>query len=468
MFFAWMTLLLAIFLVGSPRLHASNFPPRLCRRNAGTAGGQTPRPAPRMIGLTGISLTLVTITSLAGCASEPPAAAPPTVEPTATTKPDEASDLPAEPPVCQTDPYGCAVIPPDQTIKIGMAGPLTGQYAAYGTDIVQAALLAIEDYGDYLGWQFELLAKDTQGDPGAAQYVAADWTHEPTLVAIAGHIFSGETEVAIPFYEEAGIPMLSPSATTPDLTRRGSKVFNRIVFTDAIQAEDAADYLYSSLGIRNLAVLHDGESYGQALAELTAENFEGLGGDVVDMRSILPGREDYLPTLNAIATSRPEAIYFGGYDTDAIVLINGMAELGMEDVIFFGCDSTFGEHLLTGARSSGESVYSASLIPPLTEQRSSFDQAYEDKWNAPPGSLSPYTWNGYDAVGALIFVIKQVALVGNDGNLYVPRGALVNAVRKLSDYPGVGGVITCDAVGECSTSGPTFYTIESGQWVPAP
>jgi branched-chain amino acid transport system substrate-binding protein len=287
-------------------------------------------------------------------------------------------------------------------------------------------------------------------------------------VAVAGHIFSGETEMAMPFYEEVGIPMLSPSATTPDLTQRGSKVFNRIVFTDAIQAQYAADYMYSSLGIRNLAVIHDGESYGQALAELTAEDFKTLGGDIADIRSILAGEQDYLPTLNAIATSRPDAIYFGGYDADAIVLINQMDEAGLENVIFFGCDGTFGEVLLNSITSRQASVYSASLIPPLTEQRSSFDEAYESEWDTPPGTMSPYTWNGYDAVGALIFVIKQVALIGNDGNLYVPRGALVTAVRNLSGYPGVSGEITCDAVGECSTSGPTFYMIEGDEWVPAP
>jgi branched-chain amino acid transport system substrate-binding protein len=349
-----------------------------------------------------------------------------------------------------------------------MAGPLTGQYGAYGTDIVQAALLAIDDFGNYLDWRFELVAEDTQGDPDVAQHVAANWTQDPTLVAVAGHIFSGETEVSIPFYESAGIPMLSPSATTPDLTRRGSEVFNRIAFTDAIQAQYAADYLYASLGIRRLGVIHDGEAYGQALAELTAENFEAMGGEVVDTQSILPGGEDYLPTLSAIAANQPEAIYFGGYDADAIVLINQMEEAGMEDVIFFGCDGTFGEHLLRDAGSSGVGVYSASLIPPLTEQRSSFDEAYETKWGDPPGTLSPYTWNGYDVVGALIFTVKQMALVGNDGNLYVPRGGLVNAVRHSSGYPGIGGDITCDAVGECSTTGPTFYVIEGGRWVPAP
>jgi branched-chain amino acid transport system substrate-binding protein len=461
---AWTDLLLTVFLGRFPGFQNPTPRPVFRQKTMVTANGYTLRHVSPLTLAYG-TLALIAAGGLSGCNPEPPATPLPTPAPT--TEPGEIRNQSDEPLECRTDPYGCAVIAPDQTIKIGMAGPLTGQYSAYGTDIMQAAQLAIDDFGEYLGWQFELVAEDTQGDPGNAQYVATNWTHDPTLVAVAGHVFAGETEVTIPIYESADIPMLSPSATTPDLTRQGSRVFNRIVFTDAIQAQDAADYLYSSLGIRRLALIHDGEAYGQALAELTAEDFATLGGNIVDTRSILPGEEDYLPTLTAIATSRPEAIYFGGYDSEAAVLISQMEEAGLEDVIFFGCDSTFSDLLLTRVDSETTSVYSASLIPPFTAQRNAFDQAYEDRWGDPPGTLSPYTWNGYDAVGALIFVTKQAALVGNDGNLYIPRDTLVSAVRNLSGYAGISGDITCDAIGECSTSGPTFYTIERGRWVPS-
>ena len=59
----------------------------------------------------------------------------------------------------------------------------------------------------------------------------------------------------------------------------------------------------------------------------------------------------------------------------------------------------------------------------------------------------------------LASVIKTVAVKGDDGNLYIPRGALVDAVRSIKDYQGIGGVVTCDSTGECSASGPTFYVV---------
>ena len=82
------------------------------------------------------------------------------------------------------------------------------------------------------------------------------------------------------------------------------------------------------------------------------------------------------------------------------------------------------------------------------------------------GVLSAYTWNSYDAVGALIKAINSVAIVEGD-TLYIPRGALVAAVRGMKDYQGIAGVITCKENGECNASGPVFYIVKDGEWVPA-
>ena len=97
----------------------------------------------------------------------------------------------------------------------------------------------------------------------------------------------------------------------------------------------------------------------------------------------------------------------------------------------------------------------------------SCDAAYLEQFGKEAGSLSPYTWNGYDATGALISAVKSVAVLGSDGNLYVPRGALVTAVRTLKDYKGVGGTYSCDATGECNTLPPMFVVVKDGAWVPA-
>lgn len=371
------------------------------------------------------------------------------------------------PTVCTDDAAGCAKIDPGQTVKLGMGGPTTGDYAMFGVDISQGAKIAVEDAGDFEGFKFELVVEDTQGSPEVGATVANKFVTDPTIVAIAGHIFSGETEAAMPIYEKASIPMMSPSATNPPLTTLGSKVFNRIAFTDSVQGKAAAAYLKDNLGFTKIAVIHDGSAYGKGLADVVKDTFTADGGEVVEYQAINPGEVDYTATLSAVAAKKPQAIYFGGYVAEGIVLVNQMKQTGLNDVVFFGCDGTFGQDMLDKTGANGEGVYSASMVPPATPAKEKFDAAYEKAYGQKSGVLSPYTWTGYDAAAVLIFAIKSVAVKGADGSLYVPRATLVNAVRTMKGYQGITGDVTCADNGECNTAGPTFYVIKDGQWVTA-
>jgi branched-chain amino acid transport system substrate-binding protein len=373
----------------------------------------------------------------------------------------------AVPEVCASDAFGCAKIPAGQTVKIGMGAPMTGGDASFGIDISQGGIIATQDAGEFQGFKFELVAQDDQGNAEGGAAVANKLVSDPTVVAIAGHIYSGATAAAIPIYEKAGLPMLSPSATNPALTTTGSKVFNRIPFTDVIQSEFAAKFLFEKLGLKKLAVMHDGSDYGKGLGEMVKENFTKLGGEVVAFQAITPKETDYTAVLSTIASSKPEAVYFGGYTAEGSVIANQMKQTGLEKAVFFGCDGTYGADFLSRTGANGEGAYSTSLTPPDTAEKLAFDAAYLKAYGVAAGTLSPFTWNGYDVTAALISVVKSVAVKGSDGALYVPRGALVAGVRGLKDYKGISGTFSCSATGECNASGPLFVVIKDGKWVPA-
>ena len=189
---------------------------------------------------------------------------------------------------------------------------------------------------------------------------------------------------------------------------------------------------------------------------------------MVALEAITPNESDYSAPLSAIAAKNPEALYYGGYVQEAVVLVNQMAQSGLQNVIFFGCDGTFGKDFIDRTGANGEGAYAVALIPPASDAKNAFDKAYQDKFGVAPGSLSPYTWNAYDAAATLVYAINEVAVPGDNGTLYIPRGALVSAVRNIKDYQGLSGTITCDANGECNSAGPTFYIVKDGQWVVAP
>jgi branched-chain amino acid transport system substrate-binding protein len=371
----------------------------------------------------------------------------------------------AQPDACKSDAFGCAVIKKGQTIKIGMGAPMTGDNAAFGQDISQGAKIAMTDGGQLDGFSFELDAQDDGGTGEGGAAVANKFITDPTVVAIEGHIFSGATQSAIPIYEKAGLPMMSPSATNPDLTTLGSKVFNRVVFTDAYQGTHAADYLHDTLKITKLAVMHDGTTYGQGLAQVVYDTFKQLGGEDVAFQAITPGESDYSAVLADIASKKPDALFYGGYVAEAVVIVNQMKQAGLDGVIFFGDDGTFGADFLDRTGANGEGAYSTSLAPSASDAKSKFDAAYLAAYGVEAGKLSPYSWTAYDAGAVLISAIKSVAIMGSDGNLYIPRGALIAAVRGTKNYQGLSGVITCGDTGECASSNPNFMVDKGGKWV---
>jgi branched-chain amino acid transport system substrate-binding protein len=214
-------------------------------------------------------------------------------------------------------------------------------------------------------------------------------------------------------------------------------------------------------------LLQNGSDYGKGLAEAVRDNFVAAGGEVTAFQAITTKETDFTAVLSTVAAGNPEAVYFGGYTADASVLANQMKQTGLENAVFFGCDGTYGKDFLDRTGKNGEGAFAVSLTPPDSPEKAAFDAAYEAAFGQAPGVLSPFSWNGYDSTAALIAMVKSVAVKGGDGSLYVPRSALVNAVRTLKDFKGVAGTYSCNEIGECNSNGPLFVVIKDGAWVPA-
>jgi branched-chain amino acid transport system substrate-binding protein len=365
------------------------------------------------------------------------------------------------------DEWGCATIEKGQTVKVGYVGPTTGDYSSFGIDMSRGAELAVVAHPTIQDFQVELLIEDTQGTPEQGASVANKLAADPQVIAIDGHTFSGSTEVAIPIYEEAHIVMMSPSATNPDLTKLGSAIFNRVAFHDEMQGEHAAAYIFSQLGIRKVAVMHDGGAYGQGLAEMMAGFFEGMGGEVVANEPITPGETDYSAPLAAVAEAGPELVYYGGYDSDAAVLVSQMAAAGMGDALFFGCDGTYGTNYIDLAGAAAEGSYSTYVPIPESEAFAKFRVDYQAAYGDEQGKLSPFSPHAYDAMAILLDSAEAVA-IKSGSSLLIPRKALAEQVRATKDYNGLTGSITCSETGECAAASILFMVVQNGEWVAGP
>jgi branched-chain amino acid transport system substrate-binding protein len=344
---------------------------------------------------------------------------------------------------------------------------MTGDYSAYGIDISRGAQLAVKDTPAVKGFNIELLIQDTQGAPDQGAAVANKNATNPRLAGVIGHTFSGEVEASLPIYEKAHIVTISPSTTRVDLPAKGPTIYNRIAFSDKLQGEMAAQYIFSVLKIKKVVVMHDGGAYGKGLVEGMAASYTALGGQVLGTQGITPGETDYSAPLSAVASLGPELIYYGGYDADAAVIVSQMAAAGLQNAKFFGCDGTFGVNYLDLAGPASEGTYSTSVPIPPTAAFDTFKFNYQADFGEPQGKLSPFSPHGYDATAIMIASIDKVSVKSGD-SLIIPRKALADAVRSTKDFPGLTGTLTNNGAGEMAAASPQFMVVKNGAWEVAP
>ena len=159
--------------------------------------------------------------------------------------------------------FGSVAYAADATI--GFAAPLTGGSAHYGTDLKHGVEMAIEDANAksiVIGGQpvhFVLDSEDDAGDPRTGTQVAQKLV-DAGVVGIVGHFNSGTSIPASRIYYNAGIPMVSPTATNPTLTAQGFNTVFRVTNSDSQMGQLAGRSAVESLKGKSIAVGYSGAS----------------------------------------------------------------------------------------------------------------------------------------------------------------------------------------------------------------
>jgi branched-chain amino acid transport system substrate-binding protein len=218
------------------------------------------------------------------------------------------------------------------TIKIGLEGPMTGDYAYEGQGFEKAVKLLVDqtnEAGGINGQQVELIIEDDAGDPTQAALVAQRLV-DAGVAAVIGAYNSTATEPASEIYNEAGILHITPSSTATRLTEKGFQRFFRVCFLDDRQGLFAATFAKDVLGVQNFGVLHDNSTYAQGLAEHTKRYAEEMGMNVAFYDAINPDDQDFTPILTNIGAAGLDAIYFTGYHAQGGLLLKQTGELGLD------------------------------------------------------------------------------------------------------------------------------------------
>ena len=343
-----------------------------------------------------------------------------------------------------------------ETIKLGVAGPHSGDLAPYGIPAMKAAQLVVKKVnagGGVLGKQVELLIQDDQCKPEIATNTATKLVTDGADVVL-GHICSGATKAALGIYKDAKIPVMSPSATNPGLTQSGDYPnFFRTIASDDMQARLAVDFAIDKLGVKKVAVLHDKGDYGRGFADFANKYLlESDKVEVVLFEGITPGAMDYSSIVQKVRREKADALIFGGYHPEASKLISQMKRKRLT-TLFISDDGVKDDSFLKVAGSAAEGAF---VTGPLDLSKVPLNAAataeFKAEYGAEPGA---FFQEAYSATMALLNAIEQAGSTDYD--------AVTNALRSKYVETPVGNV-KFDSRGDAEGVGFTMYKVENGSF----
>jgi len=352
-----------------------------------------------------------------------------------------------------------APAPKEMTVRIGHAAPLTGGIAHLGKDNEQGARLAIEQAnakGLTIGGakvKFELLAEDDEEKPDRGPIIAQKFA-DAKVAGVVGHLNSGVTIPASAVYNQAGIPMVSGSATNPKLTEQGFKNIFRVVGRDDQQGPAIASFLSSEYKLKTVAVIDDATAYGEGLANEVEKSLKAAGVNVLPRERGTKDTRDWKAVLTKLRARNPDAVFYGGMDATGGPLLKQGRELGIKAVFAFGdggCTDKMAE--LAGEKNAEGMICSQAGIPVQAASKAFLD-VYKAKFNMEPILYAPFT---YDSTNLLIAAMQKADSV--DPAKYLPALAGI-------EYKGASGTIQFDEKGDRKDAEMTIFTMKAGKIVP--
>jgi branched-chain amino acid transport system substrate-binding protein len=372
--------------------------------------------------------------------------------------------------VCEADEFGCVEVADGDAIRIATALVINGPDSNLGLDSQYGVEVANGERPEIAGHEVELDFQDdgcsAEGGTTDAQNLASD----TTIAAVIGTSCSSAGVPASEILSDAGVLLVSPSATAPGLTLPDQRqpFFFRTAHNDEIQGAAMADFAYNVLGVRTAATIHDGGPYTEQLQQVFADSFTELGGEITGTEAVDPEATDVSGQLTSIAAGTPEFLFFPIFTQAGgqVARQAGTTE-GLEDTILAGADGLLSPAFIEAA--GAENVEGMYLSGPQAD----FGDRYQDEFlpaytevSGEETPISAFHAHAYDAYNIIADAIEAVALEGDDGTLYIPRTALKDQVAGLSNYAGLTGNLTCNENGDCANSTITVREVRDGEFVP--
>jgi branched-chain amino acid transport system substrate-binding protein len=354
---------------------------------------------------------------------------------------------------------GCGGGSKDELV-IGEYGSLTGDAATFGQSTKAGVEIALDELtakkeGQIGGLKVRVVVEDDQGKAEEAATVVQKLINQDRVIAVLGEVASSRSLAAAPICQGASVPMISPSSTNPEVTKKGDYIF-RMCFLDDFQGWVMAKFVAENLKLKRVAVLKDVKNdYSVGLAKYFTDAFQKMGGTVLIESSYSAGDADFRAALTSIKAKNPQAVVVPGYYTEAGLIVRQARELGIK-VPLIGGDGWESEKLIEiGGEAMNGCYYSNHWALDFPDPRlQDFLKAYREKFKGDPDAIGGLA---YDAANVLFQSMEQLAAqdpqafkgLGSSKAGTDARRAACAKLREIiaatARYPGVTGTITLDA-----------------------
>lgn len=320
------------------------------------------------------------------------------------------------------------------TIKIGYFGPLTGSGAPYGTGVLEAIYIAVDEInsaGGINGSKIQVVVYDDAATSSQAITVAHKMIENDGVVAAISGSFSSATAAAAPVFQSGKVPMIAAYAVLPAITLAGSYCFRYMQYM-TVNGESMAWYAVKSMNITSFAILSSNTDWAVGLSDALKSEAESLGATVVYYEKYPYGETDFTPYLTAIKDLHPQAIYMSGYYDELGIEVPQARNLGITAQILSndGMDSPYFFEAAGNASYNVVATSNFAIDDPNNPLIGPFVSSFEARWGRAPQGDDP---QGYDCIYLLANAIKT-----NGTQPDQIRQGLMNTV----DFNGVCGVLT--------------------------
>ena len=351
----------------------------------------------------------------------------------------------------------------EQTLVIGGTGPLTGDYATYGTSVRNGATLAAEEIneaGGVNGILFDVKMEDDQADPEKAINGYSILVEEGMQVSL-GAVTSGACLSLIEEAQVDGMLVITPSASQKECVQYDNCF--RVCFTDPMQGVYAADFISDNAIATKVAIIYDkSNDYSVGIHDNFVSRAGEVGIDVVtDQAFTSQSNIDFSVQLQAVKDSGAELVFLPIYAQEAAYILTQAKSAGIE-ATFFGCDGLDGILTKIGEGNT-DACEGVMLLTPFAadaqdEKTVNFTTKYKEQFGETPDQFAA---DAYDAVYAIKAAMEQAGITDlDDPDL---NEKLISAMTEIT-VEGVTGTMTWDAEGEPSKSA-TAVVIKDGAYV---